>query len=296
MRDLLIKLERIDRRWVYLVLAAACTVPFLVIVPLPIYIAPETRGVYDAIEKCPPDKVVLINSNMDPGSVSENWGQLEAVIEHLFRNHTKFITTSIELTPLAPELVNRVVDELTKDHWEGPRYVKAKYPNIKYGVDWANLGYTRGGWQAMQQIAKDIRRQFPKDQRGNKLDDLPIMRHVRNIDDIHLIVDIAYGPMEDWIPFVHGVYGTPIAFGSAGINTTVFYRYLSSGQLVGLLVGVRGAAEYDAILHSDFKDRFNLGTQLIVPLAFGHVVIILGIVLGNIGYFAARRRRTQHAK
>jgi hypothetical protein len=301
MRGFLLNLEKIDRRWVYLALAAACTMPFLVPVALPIYITPETRGVYSAIESCPPDKIVLLNCNMDPGSVSENQGQLEAVIEHMFRNHTKFVTVSIEWGPLAPQLIDGVVEKMTK----GDKLTKAKFPDVRYGVDWANLGFTKGGWQALQQVAKDIRKQYPtKDSRGNMLDDLPIMRGLHNIDDVHLVVDIAYGPMEDWIPFVHGVYGTPIAFGSAGINTTVYYRYLSSGQLAGLLVGVRGGAEYDALLHPRFEERLipgtqrirNMGSQLIVPLAFGHVVIIAAILLGNIGYFASRRRRRQNAE
>jgi len=156
-----------------------------------------------------------------------------------------------------------------------------------------NLGYTKGGWQAMQQIAKDIRRQYKSDSRGYSLDDakhLPLMQRVRNIDDIYMVYSVTYSPMEDWIPFIHGVYGTPIGFGCAGIQSTTYYRYILSKQLVGMLVGVRGAAEYDALLHSDARDRTSQGTKLIVPQAFGHTVIIVAVVLGNVGFLATRRR------
>jgi hypothetical protein len=292
MYESLAKLQHIDRRWVYLAVALACTIPFLVRISLPVYISDETRGIYNAIESCPPDKVVLVDSEMDPGSVSENRGQLQAVIEHLFTRGVPFVAFSIDL-PQGPQLVDGVISDLTTDHIEAGKLVRAKFPNKRYGVDWVNLGYTVGGWQARQQIAKDVRKLFKQDSvRHYKLDDaehLPIMQRFRSIDDVHLIFNVGYGASEDWISFVHGVYGTPIAFASAGINTTVYYRYLSSGQLCGLLVGVRGGAEYDALLHPKGTDGTNMGTRLIVPLAFGHVVFLVAIGLGNIGYFASRR-------
>jgi len=283
MLDFLAKLQTIDRRWLYLALAIACTAPFMLTVRLPVYVSPETSKLYDTIGKCPEGKVVLVDSAWDAGSLSENWGQVEVVFDHMFKNHIKFVVVSLDITPLGPQFADKVINKL----------VSEKYPDRKYGVDWANLGFTRGDWQAMQQIAKDIRRQYKKDSRGYSLDDakhLPIMQHVRDIDDIYMVYSVTYSPMENWIPFVHGVYGTPIGFGCAGIQSTTYYRYILSDQLAGMLVGVRGAAEYDAILHRNIKARTSMGTSLIVPLAFGHSVIILAVIMGNIGYFAARRR------
>ncbi|MER3473299.1 MAG: hypothetical protein C4335_04555 [Armatimonadota bacterium] len=285
MLDWLSRLQTIDRRWIYLSIWVACALPFVVNIKLPVYVSPETRRLYEFIEKCPPGKVVLVDSAWDAGSQGENWGQVEVVFEHLFRKRIPFIVTSVEITPLGPQFADKVIDKL----------VREKFPDRKYGVDWVNLGYTKGGWQALQQIARDIRQQYKKDSRGYSLDDaekLPLMQRVRNIEDIYLVYSVTYSPMEDWIPFVHGVYGTPIAFGCAGIQSTTYYRYLLSGQLVGMLVGVRGAAEYDALLHPNIRERDSMGTRLIVPQAFGHLVIIVAVILGNIGYFAARRRKS----
>lgn len=284
MLEFLIKLQYIDRRWLYLALAAACVVPFLVPIKLPVHVSPETRKLYEAIDACPADKVVLVDSAWDAGSLGENWGQVEVVFEHLLRERIRFVVISLEITPLGPQFADKVISKL----------VREKFPDRKYGVDWVNLGYTKGDWQAMQQIAKDIRKQYKKDSRGYSLDDadhLPLMRSVRTIDDVYMVYSVTYSPMENWIPFIHGVYGTPIGFGCAGIQSTTYYRYVLSDQLVGMLVGVRGSAEYDALLNSDIKRRTSLGTRLIVPQAFGHTIIILAVVLGNIGYFAARKRR-----
>ncbi len=281
--ELLAKLQSIDRRWLYLTLALACLVPFVVKIRLPVYVSPETRKLFDAIDKCPPDKVVVVDSAWDAGSLGENWGQVEVVFDHMLRKGIKFVVISLDITPLGPQFADRVINQL----------VSRKNSNRKYGVDWVNLGFTKGDWQAMQQIAKDIRRQYKQDVRGWSLDDakrLPLMQHVRNIDDVYMIYSVTYSPLENWIPFVHGVYGTPIGFGCAGIQSTTYYRYILSNQLVGMLVGVRGAAEYDALLHPDAARRTSLGTQLIVPQAFGHTAIILAVVAGNVGYFAARKR------
>ncbi|MGQ9454294.1 MAG: hypothetical protein ACUVRS_08375 [Armatimonadota bacterium] len=281
--SLLIKLQDIDRRWLYLALATSCLVPFLVKIRLPVYVSPETRRLYEAIDKCPPNKVVLVDSAWDAGSLGENWGQVEVVFDHMLRKGIKFVVISLDITPLGPQFADKVISKL----------VKTKYPHRKYGVDWVNLGFTKGDWQAMQQIAKDIRRQFKRDSHGWSLDDskhLPLMQKVRNIDDIYMIYSVTYSPLENWIPFVHGVYETPIGFGCAGIQSTTYYRYILSKQLVGMLVGVRGAAEYDALLYPDTRKRESLGTQLIVPQAFGHTAIIVAVILGNIGYFASRKR------
>ena len=54
----------------------------------------------------------------------------------------------------------------------------------------------------------------------------------------------------------------------------------------GMLAGVRGAAEYEKLVRDKYGDRYNTsdlrGNKLLVPLAFGHLVIILLIVLGNL--------------
>lgn len=284
MLEWLARLQNLDRRWLYLAVWGACAIPFFVSIRLPVYVSRETRLLYEAIEKCPPDKIVLVDSSWDSGSQGENQGQLEVVIEHLFRKRIQFVVVSVEITQLGPQFADQVIEKL----------VKTKFPDRQYGVDWVNLGYTKGGWQALQQIAKDIRRQYKKDSRNFSLDDaehLPLMQRVRNIEDIALIYSVTYSPMEDWISFVHEVYRTPLAFGCAGIQSTTYYRYVLSKQLVGMLVGVRGAAEYDALLHPDPKERISQGTKLIVPQSFGHLVIIGAVVLGNLGFVAARRRK-----
>jgi len=163
----------------------------------------------------------------------------------------------------------------------------------EYGRDWVQLGFTVSGanFSTVQAMAKNIESVYAQDVNGRPLSSLPLMRKVRSIQDIYLIYAITYSPDERWISFIRGVYGTEIAFGSAGISTSGYYPYLQSGQLVGMLAGVRGAAEYETLIHSPGK-----GSKLIVPQAFCHTLIIAFVVLGNIGYFSARRLAAERGR
>lgn len=279
MRELLAKLQDIDRRVIYALMFVVCAIPFVKMIPLPVPVTPETRGLYEAIEECPQDKVVLLDCAWDQGSLSENKGQTVSVMEHMFTKGVKFIIISIDV-PLAPPFA-----ELSAE--EAARNVERKLGiKPKYGEDWASLGYMKGGFLVMQLLAKDLRKAFPKDRvLGKELDELPVARSIRDIDDIHMVYCVTYQPNEQWISFIHGSYGTHVAFGCAAIVSSNFYPYLDSGQLVGMLAGVRGAAEYEALV----KSR-GLGSKLIVPQAFGHSLIIVFVLMGNIGYAAMRRR------
>jgi hypothetical protein len=279
MREFLAKLQSIDRRVIYALMFVVCAIPFVKMIPLPVPVTAETRGLYDAIEKCPKDKVVLLDCAWDQGSLSENKGQTVSVMEHMFRRGVKFILIAIDV-PLAPPFAEQSAREAARN-------VERKY-GIKpvYGRDWVSLGYKRGGFFVMQLLAKDFRQAFPVDRvLHKKIQDLPITRNVRDIDDIYLVYCITYQPNEQWISFIHGPYGTLVAFGCAAIVSSNFYPYLDSGQLVGMLAGVRGAAEYEALVGSR-----GLGSKLIVPQAFGHTLIIVFVLMGNIGYAAMRRK------
>ena len=63
--------------------------------------------------------------------------------------------------------------------------------------------------------------------------------------------------------------------------------------MLGLMGGIKGAAEYEAELmrrYPQFKDRSHPGIDMMGPQAVAHVVIMLFIVIGNIAYFTVRRR------
>lgn len=272
------KLDNIDRRYIYLFVATVVALPIFVrsLPPMPPVVTDETRGCYDAIEQCPPNKIVILHSDWDQGIRGDIQACTTAIMEHMFRKGVKFIIISGNVW--APDFIRP--DE----------FALAKKYNKKEGVDWVDFGYkVIGNWAIyITNMCKDIPGTLKEDRNHVPANKLPMMGGVRDIRDVWLIVTAGYNPVGEYIPFVQGVYGTKVVYCMTAINTTVFYTYLESKQLTGMLVGTRGAAEYEYLL----KTR-GRGSSLIISQSFGHTLMALFIILGNIGGYvrirAARR-------
>ncbi len=280
------RLDSISRRTIYLVLFAATALPFLITIRLPVYVWKETRAAFNTTLQIPKGKVVAICSNWVAGSQGENWPQYEAIVAQCMLNHTPFIVFAVDADPMAPQMAETI------DEREARRY------GCVYGRDWVNLGLTRGAPLTMGAIGRNVKNVFQSDFRQTSTQDyakLPLMRRVRDVRDFGCFWAVDYQPSLDWVVFLDPAGRLPIMFACAGIVSTSFYPYVSSGQLKGLMVGTRGAAEYEELLREQYGKRFDdtdlRGQKLVVPLAFGHLVIIALILAGNLGMVARRRMR-----
>ncbi len=278
----LAKLHGLDRRWLYLAAAVVLIAGLSLRIGLPRgTVSRGTRGLYEAIESCPPDKVVLLDSSWDMGSQAENWAVFECVVRHLCRKRVRFVVTSVGVTPFAPEFARKVA---------GPIAEKAGYV---YGRDWVNSGYKPSGAHlglVIDQLCRDFRSLYTSDSAGTPARNLPLMEELRGRSDaptagkLHLIYCVTYSPPEEWISFAHGQHKVPVAFGCMSIMSPGYAPYLDSGQLCGMVAGNRGAAEYEALL-----DDPQRGSRLVTAASFGNCFIILAILLGNLGLWAAKR-------
>ncbi len=279
----LAKLHGLDRRWLYLAAAVALLAGLSLPIALPrSTVSRATRGLYDAIEACPRDKVVLIDSSWDMGSQAENWAVFECVVRHLCRRRIRFVITSVGITPFTPEFAQKVAEPIAKE----AGYV--------YGQDWVNSGYKPGGEGALgliiDQLCRDYRGLYATDARGTPAEKLHLMEELRGrpgqptASRLHVIYCVTYSPVPEWISFARGQHGVPVAFGCMSIMAPGYAPYLDSGQLCGMVAGNRGAAEYEALLNDPRR-----GSRLVAAASFGNCFIILAIILGNLGLWAAKR-------
>ena len=65
-----------------------------------------------------------------------------------------------------------------------------------------------------------------------------------------------------------------------------YYQYLQSGQIFGLIPGIKGAAEYESL--SGFE---TTGLESIPYQTLSHAIILLFIIISNVGYFVTRNRK-----
>jgi hypothetical protein len=75
--------------------------------------------------------------------------------------------------------------------------------------------------------------------------------------------------------------------GTTGVTAPEMYPYYQSKQLLGLLEGLKGAAEYEKLL--GYKGSATKGMD---AQSTGHWMMVVFIVLGNVLYFARGRQRT----
>ena len=272
-KDFWQKLISIDRRWIYLAIGIAVFVPILMNLSLPVYITEEVKAVYDRIDALPAGSIIMIPMEYDPATMAELQPMAYAILRHCYKKNLKIITTALQI-----DGVTIIRNDLAK--------IAAEFDK-KYGVDYVYLGYKPYPGIVILNMGEDFRKPFPRDYYGTPLDSLPLMKGVRNYSNCAMIVNInATSGVDYWINYAHTRYQAPLAIGVTAVMATDYYAFLSSGQIFGLIGGLKGAAEYEKLIgHPDFATK-GMDVQSIA-----HSVIVLFIIIGNVAYFASRKKK-----
>ena len=280
--NLLIRSQSIDRRILYILLAVVLGAPFVfnVYVPPPV-VSPPTTAFYDTIEEIAKDparkdKLVILCANYAAGTKAENYTQNVAVMNHLMKRHLKFAIFDFN-DPQGRELAQTIADEI------GPKY------GYVYGENYVNWGFRPLG--AIQSLLKsavrDIPGTFKTDIKGTDLATIPVMKGINTVDDISLIIEITpSNSLPAWLQYYQRTGKEPIAtlYCPTRVMAPEAFPLLKSGQLQGMLSGLNGTIEYEGLLKEP-----GFGTQASASLSYSHLLIMLLIVLGNVGMFAAKR-------
>jgi hypothetical protein len=267
------KLIAIDRRWIYMVIGIVTFIPILFPIGLPVYVTGEVEAVYNRVNALPAGSIVMIPMEYDPATMAELQPMAYAILRHCYSKNLKVITTALQI-----DGVTIIRDDLTK--------IAAEF-NKKYGVDYIYLGYKPYPGIVILNMGEDFRKPFPRDYYGTALDSFPIMKGVRNYSNCAMIINInATSGVDYWINYAHTRYQAPLAIGVTAVMATDYYAFLSSGQIFGLIGGLKGAAEYEKLInHPDFAAK-AMDVQSIA-----HSAIVLFIIIGNIAYFASRKKK-----
>ena len=267
------KLRNIDRRFIFIAIALAIIVPLLFPMGLPVTVSPSVQKLYDAIEELPPGSKVLMSFDYGTSTMPEVYPMNLAVAQHCFSRDLEVVGTV-----LWPEGVSLGQNALE---------IAAEEYGKLYGTDYVNLGYKVGGMVVIQAIGRDIREIFPEDFRGTPIEELPIMEGVRNFDRFRLIVTFSAGDpgVREWVMIAQARYHKKVGAGCTAVSAPAFYPYLDTGQLVGLLGGMKGAAEYEKLLQSQGPATAGMDAQSIA-----HAVIICFILFGNLVMLITKRK------
>jgi len=277
-------LGRIDRRWLYLALLVALVTTVLLRPVLSSAPSPFTQPVFAAIEALPAGAPVLVTMEYSPGSAPEIEPMAEALTRHLLWRGARPVYVS--LWPEGNNMFQRLRVSV----------LEAEFADRVEGRDWVALGYKAGRAMAINSLRQDLRSMYTQDLRGVPLDSCPAVAEVHDLGDFALIVALSAGTpgLQEWILYAGDPTGVPLVGGCTGVGMPEFLAYFP-GQLVGLIGGLKGAAEYETALASAYPGRRlpRPATIGMGPQTVAHALILLFLLLGNLGVVAswASRRR-----
>jgi hypothetical protein len=267
-------LASIDRRYIFLLIALTVIIPMLQPIGMPVFVTGEVKSVFDYIEKIPPGSAILIAMDYDPAALAELYPMTIAILRHAYSRNIRVI--GMTLWPSGRVLGNLAMNEAADGIAEA-------------GKDYVYLGFITGGSTVIMRMGEDISAVYPKDYSGTPLAEIPAMKGIKNYKDIALVVDLAAGSSpESWIVYAGTKYNQTMAIGCTAVSAAGYYPFLNSGQIIGLIGGMKGAAEYENLIEKSGTATAGMDSQSIA-----HIVIILLVIVANISYFATRRRKTE---
>ncbi len=294
-------LMRIDRRWVYLFVLVALSLPLffpgLTTKPAPL---PSTRMLFDKIERIARErdealaegkeynKVVLLSFDFGPQTRAELYPMAEGIVRHLMMRRLKFAVMCV--STLGAGYCEEIPTRLAREY------------GLEYGKDWANFAYKPGGIFVVKQMGANMPSGLKTDVKGTACDQIPCMKGVNDAGDVALMVSITgyVGVVDLWIQYFASEKARPdFGHGCTSVSIPEAIDLLESGLIVGLFEGIAGAAAYNEFLDGIRKEgdpqvdpsaRFHMTSQTVA-----HVLVIIFVVLGNVGVVMGLLRRRKGA-
>lgn len=267
---LLQRLGETDSRVLYVLLVLVLLIPMISPLGLPLSVSETTQTSFETLDGLSPGDTVVFDFGYYVDGAPDVEPQAVALFAHLFEKGVRIICFSYKSHgPM-------IIDRLTAPH---------EAQGKTYGTDFVNMGFLAGGETALAAYARDVKKAFPTDWRGNNTSKLPILEHVTSVSDVDLYVFYTDDSAEAWVRQI-AQYGVPIIAGLITVTAPQAEPFIHSGQLAGMLVGLRGAAEYENLMRRPGPAAAGMDAQ-----SMGHLLIVLFILLGNISYFAKRSKR-----
>ncbi len=265
-------LEKLDRRWLFLIMGLLVLGPLVRPLLLPLIVTPPARDYFKTIDAVPDGSYVLMSCDYDPGALPELVPMTKSTLRHLFRKKCRVVVTC--LWNGGPGIVDQSVRAVAEGEF-----------HLRDGVDFVDLGYKSGYETVMVLMGQGFANAFPADYRGHRTPEMPIMKKVRDYGSIALLVSISagYPGTKEWVQQVQSRFHVRMVSGCTAVSAPEYYPYLQSGQLLGLLGGMAGAAEYERQV-----GMIGPATRGMDAQSLAHLFVAICILGGNVVQWTRR--------
>lgn len=270
-----------DPRLVYLLLLLVITVPILTRSVLAVPISPTTQALYNFIQNLPANSLVVLSFDYATSVVPELHPQAIVVTQQLFMRPLKILFVAQD--PNGPPLADSVLDVIIKG-------------NRTYGVDYATLGFIPNT-ATLLGMTTDIAQFLPLDTHSTPTASLPIIKEFPAAKQVSLVLtfDDDSTALYNYLQYWQGRFKTPVAVGATAILAPGYMPFYNSGQLAGVLISMRGAAEYESLLYKDYNCCLGISgaTSAMVAQSVSHLLIVVMVIFGNVVFFISRKKFTK---
>jgi hypothetical protein len=268
------KLLSVPREIVMTLVLIAMIIPAINPLGLPLMTGQMAQDWYNAVDDLPEGSVILFDIGYGSGGYpSLGPGNIAAFHQMFEKGHILVImSTSLEGSMMYPLIMDGVKPE-------------SNYGAV-YGEDYIYLGYIAGEQTAMAGVLGDVKAIVTNDYNNNPISSYSIMDDINEPEDYDIIAYIttAGGTAEGWVYQASGQYDLPILGGCLSMMTTSIKPYYDSGQLLGIMDGVKGAADLEFITgHPGAAIRSS------DILSFTQTLVLIFIVIGNVAYWMGKQ-------
>jgi len=251
----------------------------------------------DANQNCVWDDTarVLVSFAYGPGTMPEIQPMSESLLKHLFSNGAKVYMVS--LWPTGADMSQLSLKNV----------MKTNLFDVEEYIDYVDLGFKQGGAVVISGIATDLRSLYKQDSKLLDLDEISMMENVNNVSDFDFVFDLSAGTPgnAEWVQYACDEYNIPLSSGCTSIMVTDAIPYIESNQLLGILAGMPGAAEYEQLVYNHLienqsnseyiKSDIDIAAGSVLnnlsPQSVAHVMMVLLIVFGNLSYYFTRNEK-----
>ena len=237
-------LENLDRRWIFLCMAAAVAIPVLLQARVPVEPTRLAQAAFNQIDQLPAGSKILLALDYDPASEGELAPMSTSFVHQCAeKGHKMYFMT---LWPTAEPMIQSTID----------RVIKGYYPDLVYGTDYVNLGFKAGNEAVIKTIASDLEKYYPTDSKGTTIGDIPMMNGIVSLGNFDLLLNVSagYPGSKEWVLYAATPLEQPLVVGCTGVQAPTMYPYVPS-QVQGLLGAIKGAAEYELIVNRWVKEN-----------------------------------------
>ena len=276
----ILKLAKVDRRWIFLLIGLVVLIPLIYPLALPIRAGKDSQQVYDFVESLEPNSKILLSCEYGPSTKPEIHPMVTSLLHHLFsldRGHKVYVVC---LWPDGQFMAEEALDE-----------VAVKRYGLTYGEDFVLLGFRPGAEAVVKGIVSDLRKLYTIDAKGTKVENIPMMEGINRFEDFDFLFSgsAGYPGTTEWVLFASDPTGIPMSTGTTSIQVNEMMPYVLGGQINGILAGMPGAAEYEALINEP-----GIATSGMDAQSAAHFVIVLFIFFCNLGYYIERKRSKQN--